>query len=125
MKTHVSEPTVAPAHHKTGFYYHYKHDPARGVYDYAYLILGAGLHSESEIDPDDQFMQVYLPLYESFVYKLGKLFDLRPNAMAIEDVEVDGMTVPRFARITDADVIAQLTAKVREMYPEIVSCFGA
>lgn len=124
MKTKVETPMVAPTHHETGFYYHYKHKPTDDPFEYAYLIMGAGLHSESEIDPDDQFMQVYLPLYESLVYRMGKLFDLRPNAMAMEDVEVDGVKVPRFSRITDAALIAQLKVRAREMYPAIAGCFA-
>lgn len=102
-----------------GYYYHYKHDPVGPVNNYAYYISGTGHHTEEDCRPEDAFMQVYLPLYESaYVYKLGKLFDLRPLAMALETVEVNGQTVPRFSRITDEAVIEQLKAKRRELYDD-------
>ena len=31
-----------------GFYYHYKHDDANGINDYAYQILGTGVHTEDD-----------------------------------------------------------------------------
>ena|SRR3989344_5466571 len=100
-----------------GFYYHYKHDPTGSVGNYAYEILGVGHHTEDDCDERDQFMQVYRPLYkDAYVYRNGKMFDLRPLAMAMEEVEAGCVKMPRFRRITDPAVIAQLEAIKQEMY---------
>ena len=109
-----------PPHHKAGYYYHYKHDTKGAVNNYAYFILGAGHHTEDDARDREKFMQNYLPLYDSAtVYQMGKLLDNRPLAMAMENVTVDGVSKPRFARITDEAVIAQLRAIRNAMYPEI------
>ena len=97
-----------------GFYYHYKHDPVGLVNNYAYEVLGAGHHTEDDARPEDVNMVVYRPLYESAgVYKAGKMFDLRPLDMFYEEVIKDGKTLPRFVKINDKDIIAQLE-KIRE-----------
>jgi hypothetical protein len=102
-----------------GFYYHYKHDPNGEVTNYAYEILGVGLHTEDDCRPEDQFMQVYRPLYTSAkVYQMGKMFDLRPLAMAMDEVEKDGYKGPRFIKITDPEVIEKLKEIRNEMYPQ-------
>ena len=44
------------------------------------------------------------------------MFDLRPLAMAMEEVEAGCVKMPRFRRITDPAVIAQLEAIKQEMY---------
>ncbi len=103
---------------KAGYYYHYKHDPAGAVNNYAYYICGVGHHTEDNCRPEDRYMQVYKPLYDSFVYKNGKLFDLRPLHMFYEPAEWKGKTVPRFVKIEDPEVLKQLKAIRREMYPE-------
>ena len=61
-------------------------------------------------------MVVYRPLYESSVYKAGKLFDLRPLDMWMGSVEVDGKKIPRFSKVTDQSVIAQLKMIKQKMY---------
>jgi len=99
-----------------GFYYHYKHDPAGPVNNYAYQVLGVGHHTEDDCRPEDTNMVVYRPLYESSVYKAGKLFDLRPLEMFLSDASKDGKTFPRFQKITDEAVIAQLKSMLKEMY---------
>ncbi len=99
-----------------GFYYHYKHDPAGEVNNYAYEVTGVGHHTERDCRPEDQYMVVYRPLYEAFVYKEGKLFDIRPLTMFMEEVEKDGVRMPRFTKITNPAVIEKLEAKKREMY---------
>lgn len=104
---------------ETGYYHHYKHDPQKGVRDYAYFILGVGHHTEEDCRPEDQFMQVYLPLYESFVYKNGKMLDLRPLHMYAEPAQWKGKEVERFTRITDPAVIAELKAVRNEMYSHL------
>ena len=103
-----------------GFYYHYKHDPNKDIYNYAYEVLGVGLHTEGKhdaLDPKDIFV-VYRPLYEAFVFKIGKLFDLRPLEMFMENVTKEGKTFSRFKKITDPNIIAQLDKRKREMYQE-------
>jgi hypothetical protein len=63
-------------------------------------------------------MQVYRPLYEeAYAYRNGGLFDLRPLHMFFEPAELNGKKVPRFTRITDLNVIAQLQALKARMYP--------
>jgi hypothetical protein len=99
-----------------GFYYHYKHDDSKGVRDYAYEVVGVGVHTEDDCRPEDANMVVYRPLYEASVFKAGKLFDLRPLDMWMGDVTKDGKTFPRFGRITDPKIISELENVRREMY---------
>jgi hypothetical protein len=102
-----------------GFYYHYKHDPAGSVNNYAYEFVDVGIHTEAAEDEADATMAIYRPLYkEAFVYTYGKFFDLRPLAMWMEDVTKDGKTFPRFSKITDPAVITELEAVKMEMYGE-------
>ena len=67
---------------ETGRYRHYK----GGEYE----VYGVARHSETE-----ELLVVYRPLYGE-----GALW-VRPLEMFRETVEVDGKTVPRFARIAD------------------------
>lgn len=97
-----------------GFYYHYKHDPAGEVNNYAYEVMGVGHHTEDDCREIDKYMVVYRPMYEAFVYKNGKMFDVRPLSMFMEDVTKDGKTFPRFQKITDPEVISKLE-KIRDM----------
>ena len=56
-------------------------------------------------------MQVYRPLYEeSYAYRNGELFDLRPLHMFFQPAKWTGKEVPRFTRISDPDVIARRPA---------------
>jgi len=65
-----------------GYYYHYKHDPNGPLNNYAYFIYGVGHHTEDDCRPEDAFMQVYRPLYETaYAYQNGGMFDLRPLYM--------------------------------------------
>ncbi len=100
-----------------GFYYHYKHDPDAAINNYAYEVLGVGCHTEKGDDSPDKYVVVYRPLYEGYVYRHDKMFDIRPYDMFIEQVEVKGITLPRFRKITDSDVIKKLTEIRDEMYP--------
>jgi hypothetical protein len=100
-----------------GFYYHYKHDPKGAVNNYAYEFIGVGCHTEEDCRPEDSNMVIYRPLYEAFVYKAGKLYDLRPLLMWMGDVEVGGVTQKRFTLITDPQVIAELERIRAQMYP--------
>lgn len=108
-------PTQVPV---PGFYYHYKHDPSGPVNNYAYYICGVGHHTEEDCRPEDVFMLVYQPLYESaYVYRNGKMFDLRPLHMFYEPAVVDTHTVARFSPITDPIAVEQLRIIRAKMYP--------
>lgn len=101
---------------RPGFYYHYKHDPDGDVNNYAYVVIGIGFHTETDIC----FVN-YIPLYPSSVYnasiELGIMcFDSRPISMWLENVEVNGEIVPRFKEVTDPERIEKLTAIRNEMY---------
>lgn len=106
-------PTNVP---EKGLYYHYKHDPYGSINNYAYEVMGVGIHTEDNCSPEDEHMVVYRPLYEARVFTAGKLFDLRPLGMFMENVIKDGKTFPRFKKITDTKVIAELEAIRMEMY---------
>jgi len=105
-----------------GFYYNHKHDPEKGIRDHAYYICGVGFHTERNCRPEDASMGVYQPLYESApVYEASlemgvPTFDLRPLAMLMETVPKEVEEVPRFQKITDPQVIAELQAVRKEMY---------
>jgi hypothetical protein len=101
-----------------GYYYHYKHDPKGEVGNYAYYVIGVGLHSEGghgELNTKDMLV-VYQPIYEAFVYKNGKLFDIRPLEMFMEKVVKDGKEMERFTKITDPKIIAELEKIKAKMY---------
>lgn len=106
-----------------GFYYHYKHDSAKGVRDYAYEFCGIGFHTESDCRPEDAVFADYRPLYESAaVYQASKklgipAIDHRPLEMWMGNVEKDGKTFTRFKKITDPKIIKELEKIREEMYP--------
>lgn len=110
----VKIPTNIP---EKGFYYHYKHNPENGVQDYAYEVVGVGVHTEDDCRPEDANMVVYRPLYPASVYNAGKFFDLRPLEMWMGDVTKEGETFRRFQKITDEKVIEELNLIRSEMYP--------
>lgn len=105
-------PTHMP---EKGFYYHYKHDPSGTINNYAYEVLNVGCHTEGDCRPLDTYMVIYRPLYQSAsVYKAGKLCDLRPLEMFMENISLYG--VPRFRKITDAKIIGELEVIKNQMY---------
>lgn len=91
-------PTTIPPR---GFYYHYKHDPNGPVDNYAYEVMGVGCHTEDDCRPEDANLVVY-----------------RPLGMFMEDVTKDGKTFPRFRKIEDSAVIAELEGVKKRMYEE-------
>jgi hypothetical protein len=107
---------------KPGYYYHYKHDLAKGIRDYAYEVCAVGFHTEDDCRPGDTWFVNYRPLYEdAFVYQAGKrlsieCMDNRPLEMWMGKVTKDGRTFPRFSRISDPAVIAELEVVRKEMY---------
>lgn len=66
-----------------GRYRHYK--------DKLYEVYGVALHSETQ-----EVLVVYKPLYESVAE-----FWVRPYEMFVENVIIDGKSVPRFQKIDD------------------------
>lgn len=112
------ENEVLPSFPDLGFYYHYKHDPNGEVNNYAYEVVGVGYHTEDDCRPIDQYMVLYRPLYDAFVYRIGKgrLNDMRPLQMFREQVTKDGVRKDRFAKITDAEIIAKLSQIRDAMY---------
>jgi hypothetical protein len=99
-----------------GFYYHYKHDPAKGTGHHAYEVLNIAHHTEMK-DSIEGMMIVYRPLDENaFVYKEGKHWDVRPYESFLENVEKDNYKGERFRKITDATVIAELEKARDQMY---------
>lgn len=106
---------------EVGFYYHYKHDSAKGINDHVYEVVGIGFHTESDARPGEEHFLIYRPLYEQNVYVAGKTlkipcFDNRPLKMWMEEVERDGKKFPRFQKITDPQVIMKLEAIRAQMY---------
>ena len=100
MAYDVPPPEQCP---EPGYYYHYKHDPNGPLNNYAYYIYGVGHHTEDDCRPEDAFMQVYRPLYETaYAYRNGGMFDLRPLYMFHKPAIVNGVEVPRFTKITFA-----------------------
>ena len=75
MTNHQSAPVIEP-----GIYRHYKNKP--------YQVVGVALHSETQ-EP----LVVYKPMYETEIE-----FWVRPYAMFVDTVEIDGRIVPRFVR---------------------------
>lgn len=109
----IQIPALVPA---IGLYYHYKHNPEKGIQDYAYEVIGVGVHTEDDCRHEDAHMVIYRPLYEAAVFKAGKLFDLRPLQMWMGNVTVHEKTVARFQRITDPDTIEKLIEIRTRMY---------
>jgi len=96
-----------------GFYYHYKHDSKGSINNYAYEVLNIGHHTEEE----NTFFVLYRPLYEdAHVYKEGGYYDVRPLGMFMEQVVKNGVSIPRFQKITDSAVIAKLEEIKIKMY---------
>ena len=106
-------PTKTPSN---GFYYHYKHDPNDPINNYAYEVVGVGCHTEDDCRPEDVNMVVYRPLYESSVYRAGKLFDLRPLEMWMGEVILNDEKIPRFNKIDDPVIVEQLETIKKKMY---------
>lgn len=110
---------------KPGFYYHYKHDPLGSFENYAYEVLGVGHHTEmpheEALDATESMFVVYRPLYEdAFVYRNGKMFDVRPLRLFMEDIEKNGKMMKRFTPITEHRLTSLLQEQVRKIYCSMV-----
>ena len=103
-----------------GYYYHFKHDSDGPLNNYAYYIYDVAHHTEDDCRAEDAFMQLYRPLYEnSYAYRNGSLFDLRPLYMFCKPATWKGREVPRLMKITDPAVIAELQAMKTRMYADV------
>ncbi|HET8575177.1 MAG TPA: DUF1653 domain-containing protein [Candidatus Paceibacterota bacterium] len=99
-----------------GFYYH-----SGSVNNYAYEVIGVGFHTEDDARPGEEHFVVYRPLYAASVYEASKklgvpCFDIRPLEMRMGEVEKEGERIPRFQRITDPRIIAELEKIRNRMY---------
>jgi hypothetical protein len=85
-----------------GFYKHYKHNP-QGVFgNYIYEVVGTARHTEEK-----NYLVLYRPVYENDW--MGECdYQARPLEMFVENVEKDSKMMPRFAKITDEEVIEKL-----------------
>lgn len=110
-----------------GYYYHYKHDPEKGIFDAAYEVVGCAFDTEAggnvHTDNPEAFMDtemvIYRPLFEdALVYKAEKRFWLRPSKMWFEFIELNGQRTTRFVKIVDEETIARFDEKRRQMYGE-------
>ncbi len=110
-----------------GFYYHYKHDPAKGIFDTAYEVIGNAFNTEAggnvHTDDPEVFLGsevvIYRPLFDdSLVYKANKRFWFRPVKMFFDKIEKDGKTFPRFQKITDPEIISKLEKIRNSMYTD-------
>ncbi|MFA7302148.1 MAG: DUF1653 domain-containing protein [Candidatus Paceibacterota bacterium] len=94
-----------------GFYYHYKHDPAGPLGNYTYEVIGVGRNTELET-----LVVLYRPLYINLWLKPAE-YCSRPLEMFLEEVAKGDTTSPRFQKVTDENVIAELEALKNTMYP--------
>ncbi len=87
------------------FYYHFKHNPEKGVLDYCYKIIGVGFHTET-----GQLMLAYQALYTKEMPNENVNFYLRPLEMFTENVEKPELNYfgPRFRLVEDEVVIRKL-----------------
>lgn len=93
-----------------GFYRHYKHDPNGAPFNYMYEVVGIARDSE-----DRSFSVLYRPLYENDWFAPAD-FAARPLDMFFEEVTINGSTRPRFEKITDPTLVAQLEAVKKQLY---------
>lgn len=85
-----------------GFYYHYKHDPKGEINNYAYEVIGVGLHTEER-----NYTVLYRPLYEN-TFLAPADYCARPLNMFMDVVEKDAKKIPRFTKITDLEILKKL-----------------
>lgn len=93
-----------------GFYVHYKHDPSGDPHNYTYEVIGIGRNTEEKT-----YTVLYRPLYEND-WMAPADYQSRPLDMFIENVTVAAVDRPRFTRILDPKLIAELEVVKSEMY---------
>ena len=95
---------------ENGFYVHYKHDPSGEPYNYMYEVAGIARNTEEKT-----YSVLYRPLYKNDWFP-PSTYQSRPIDMFMENVERDGEIIPRFKRVTDPVLIAELESVREEMY---------
>ena len=101
---HNSQPKVGD------FYYHFKHNSELSICNYAYKIIGLGMHTET-----DEIMVVYKALYQlTGISKFDNNLFIRPLLIFCENVEKPELNYfdPRFNQILDIDLIKKLKDKI-------------
>lgn len=93
-----------------GFYIHYKHNSSGVLYNYMYEVVGIGRNTE-----DKTYTVLYRPLYENDWIPPADL-QSKPLDMFLEDIEKDGVKLPRFQLITDSNLIVELKNVKKKMY---------
>ena len=90
------------------FYYHFKNNSELSICNYAYKVIGLGIHTET-----DEIMVVYKPIdKESKVFENNVNFRIRPLLMFCENVEKPELNYfgPRFNQILDIELIKKLNS---------------
>lgn len=95
---------------ENGFYYHYKHDDAKGFNDYAYEVVGLALHSEEK-----SYLVLYRPLYENDWLAPAQC-SARPLELFFNEVTYNNRTLSHFWKITNPDVVAKLEEMKKKLY---------
>ncbi len=91
-------------------YYHFKHNPEKDIFNYAYKIVGTGKHSET-----DEIFIVYKALYKSpWIEESAVDFTIRPIKMFMENVEKNGQSFPRFKKIEDLKLIDKISTDYKD-----------
>lgn len=85
-----------------GFYRHYKHDPKGPAHNYTYEVIGIGRNTE-----EGTLTVLYRPLYDS-KWMPPADYQSRPLDMFVGDVTKDDKIFPRFTRIIDPKLVAEL-----------------
>jgi hypothetical protein len=93
-----------------GFYIHYKHTTSGLPYNYIYEVVGIGRNTEEKT-----YTVMYRPLYENDWMPPAD-FQSRPLDMFLEEVENEGVKIPRFKLITDPVLIKELENVRNKMY---------
>lgn len=93
-----------------GFYYHYKHNHAESVNNYAYEVVGVAMHTEER-----SYTVLYKPIYKNDFLEPAD-FCARPLDMFLENVEINGQIAPRFTKITDQGIIDELIKIKANLY---------
>ncbi len=107
MDKEIKEPTIIPDH---DYYYHYKHDPEKGIFDHYYEVIGLGRNTEERT-----YAVLYRPVYENdWLYPA--VYQSRPYDMFFETIEKDGKMIKRFTKVEDEEVIKQLKEVSERMY---------
>lgn len=96
-----------------GYYYRYQHDSSGAFNNYAYCIYGLG-HQPKMIAVQKMRSCRSTGLYTKTAYAPG----MAGCSIGDKPAIVNGIEVPRFAKITDPEVIARLAAIKARVYPD-------